>query len=372
MGVTPTYYLADFQTGDLLEPLPVGAVSDVTLSSSLRPGRAQLTVDLQAAGFSMAEGRAWVDSIRYGTKTLVPVMEGIPEGSGITSREMGEWWLCAASGTYRSPKVTISGPEWDGYADNVLMPDTIRGMVDPVQKSRELLARMYSTSQDVTVNLQSWVSHTGARIPVDMRANTRTYWAEITAMQDAEEGPFEWMTRTGLVLDGWVPRRVTRTLEVGQPRLALMRPDITLEITAPGQPLAALVDAEWSWDKRAYPSTVYGYGRGAGDDQVGPVWLSRSRVPGEPAVNTVVTYRDAEEVELYRYVRAALNRLNPQNVAFTAPMRADQYTPRKGEQYGFYTDAGWTQAAREGQAQCAGWSWSSKNPDRYDLELVEV
>ena len=31
-----------------------------------------------------------------------------------------------------------------------------------------------------------------------------------------------------------------------------------------------------------------------------------------------------------------------------------------------------TGAAKAGQVQCAGWSWSSKNPDVYDLELVEV
>lgn len=373
MAVTPTYYLADFMTGDLLEPLPIGAASGVSLESSLRPGRAELTVDLQAAGFTMAEGRAWVEELRYGRCTLVPIMEGVTQGTSITSRELGEWWICAARGTYRGSRVVLSGPEWDGYAQSVLVADAFKGTLDPVATTRQLLDLLYSTDQNVVVDLQEWISHTGARIPIDIREVTRDYWTEIADLQEAEDGPFEWMTRTGLVLDGWVPRRVTRTLEVGQPRLDLSRPDITLEVTAPGKDLASLVDAEWGWDKRTYPSTVYGHGSGRGTDQYGPVWRSRSRVTGEPAINSVLTRPDAQSnAELDRYVRAALNRLTPQNTTFAAPLLADQYTPRKGETYTFLADAGWSQPAIEKSVQCAGWTWRSQSPDVYNLDLVEV
>lgn len=373
MGIAPVYWLADFQSGNLLEPLPLGAVSDVSLSSSLRPGSFSATVDLQAAGFSQTEARGWVDLIRFGRCTLVPILEGLTQGDTVTSRELGEWWIAAAEGTYRSPRITISGPEWDGYLTHLSQPDTIVGMTDPVQKSRELMERAYTTSQSVAVDLQSWVSHSGARVRLDVKGHTRDYASVIDELATSEEGPFEWMTRTGLVLDGWVPRKVTRTLEVGQPHLALARPGVTLEVAAPGLPPASLLDAGWAWDKRAWPSTVYGWGGGSGDDQVGPVYRSRDRAPGEPAINAMITRRDAStRAVMGRHVQGALERLTPHNTVFSAALPVTEYTPRKGEVYGFYADAGWAQASVERSAQCAGWSWSSGSPESWSLELVEV
>lgn len=375
MGLDLTYYLADFMTGDLLEPLPIGSVSGVSLDSSLKPGRVQATVNLEATGFSMAEARSWVGELQHGRCTLVPIREGVTNGIGnITSRELGEWWICAARGTRRSPEVVISGPEWDGYAQHVLLADDFIGdSVDPVVAARQMLWDLYTTSQSVAADLQEWISHTNARVRADFRRLTEDYWSAIKDLQTAEDGPFEWMTRTGLVLDGWVPRRVTRTLEIGQPRMDFRRQDIVLEVSAPGQPPATLLDAGWGWDKRNAASTVYGFGGGAGDDQWGPLWRSRSRVPSEPAVNALITRRDAgSQVELYRYLDQALALQVPEEKTFPATMPIDSYTLRKGETVTFMADAGWSQPAVEHLVQVAGWTWSDSSPDVYDLDLVEV
>lgn len=373
MALIPTYYLADFMTGDLLEPLPIGAVSNVSLDSSLKPGRAEATVNLEAAGFSMAEARSWVNELQWGRCTLVPILEGVTSGTSITSRELGEWWICAARGTRRSPEVVISGPEWDGYAQHVLVAESVQGTVDPVATARELLGLLYSTSQDVVVDLQEWISHTGAQVPADIRRLRESYSTAIRDLQTTEDGPFEWMTRTGLVLDGWVPRRVTRTLEVGQPRLDLRRTGIVLEVSGPGEAPASLLDAGWGWDKRSAASTVYGFGGGAGDDQIGPLYRSRAKQPSEPAVNTLMSRRDAgSDAELYRYLEAALALQVPEEKTFPATMPTDRYTLRKGETVTFMADAGWSQPAVEQLVQVAGWSWSDGDPDMYDLELVEV
>lgn len=373
MALTYTYYLADFMTGDLLEPLPKGSVTVDKLSSSLRPGSFDLTVNLEAAFGSMSESRAWVSELERGRFTLVPIQEGVTNGPGnITSREAGEWWIPAVNWTFKGNTVQLQGPEWDGYAQSVHVADQIKGNLDPVVTLRTLLGLLYSTSQTVAVDLQSWVSHTGARVDVDISPVKTTYWSEIEKLTAAEGGPFEWMTRTGLVLDGWVPQRVTRTLEVGQPRLALTRSDVTLEVTAPGLPRASLEDATGGSDKRDYPSTIYGWGSGTGKDQR-HAFKSRNRIPGEPAVNAVVTARDARTTdEVARYVGKAMDRLNPYATTFQARMPVAEYTPRKGEVYGFYADAGWARGAVAMDVQCAGWSWDHREPEWYTLDLVEV
>lgn len=364
-----TYYLADFESGNLIDTVPL---ESVRLSSSLQPGMFSASLDLRKTRRSMSEARALLNRMRYGATTLVPIREGISTGPGNVpvSRELGEWWITAAAGTYRDPVVQLSGIEFAGYTKHLLNAEPIKGkLLDPVVTARQLLSLAFNYSQSVAVNLQSWNSHTDAKVEVDLQDATETYWNAIADLQAAEGGPFEWMIRSGLVQDGWIPSRVTRTLEVGQPILAFNRPDITLEVASTGK--ASLIDASWGWDQENDATDVAGVGAGAGKDQVGPYSEGRARKPGEPAKSRLATDRTAKtEAILRRTLRAALSRLSPDEVVQPATMPADRYTPRTGEVYTWETDASWTRPAESGTARCVGWSWTSQSPDRYELELV--
>lgn len=371
MGLSATYYLADFQTGDLLDTLPLEAV---TLESSLRPGAFTAQLDMRKTGRSMAEGRALLDLMRNGKTTLVPIREGLSTGPGNppTSRELGEWWISRLAGTHRGPVVVLGGPEFSGYAHHaVLVENFIGKSFDPVVVARDMLQDLYTTSQNVAVDLQSWISHTGTKVEVDARIAKTDYWAAIADLQEAEGGPFEWAIRSGLAMNGWVPSRVTRTLEVGQPTLAFDRPDVTLELTAPGRPPASLLDASWGWDEEASASTVYGWGAGHGKDQIGEAFASRTREVGEPVKTRTVTDPNAMSMpQLRRTTRSALRRFSPEERTRSATMPVNAYTPRTGEVYQWRADASWTRPAESGTARCVGWSWSSKSPDVYQLDLV--
>lgn len=374
MVLKPAYYLADMMTGDFHGvTLPAESVQ---LRSSLQPGEFSASVDLRKVASTMAEGRAIKDLLMAGKCTLVPIFEGISTGAANppTSRALGEWWVSRLSGTYRSPVIEIGGPEFSGYSEEVLLTESWLGdALDPVVTTREMLQALYTTSQTIVVDLQSWVSHTGARVPVDAQLSKVNYWSAISDLQNAEGGPFEWMIRTGLELDGWAPRRVTRTLEIGQPKLWLYRPGITLEVSGPGQIPATLLDAGWSLDEARSASTVYGFGAGAGEDQVSAS-RSRSRVPGEPGKSRMISVRDAtSRGELLRHIDAALDRMRPENHVFPGTLPTSRYTPRTGEVYSWRNDESWTMPARtDAEVRCVGWSWRSDGDDVYDLELEEV
>ena len=371
MALDLTYYLADFQTGNLLEPIPL---EGVRLSSSLQPGQFSAQLDMRKTGRSMSEGRELLGLIRAGKTTLVPIREGLSTGPGNppTSRELGEWWISKVGGSYASPVVTLSGPEFAGYASHVVLWDDFKSVsADPVVTMRQMLWDLFTTSQTVTVDLQEWISHTGARVEIDVKKYSDDHWSAIQALTDADGGPFEWVIRSGLVLDGWIPTRVTRRLEVGQPTLGFSRNDITLEVSGPGQPPASLLDASWGWDEEASASVLFGYGAGAGQDQIGPVQASRSRETGEPVKTRLVTDRNAAKLpQLRRTTRAALRNYSPEERARTATMPVDRYTPRTGEVYQWRADASWTRPAESGTVRCVGWSWSSQSPDVYELDLV--
>lgn len=373
MALTPVYYLADFQTGDLVYRFPMGAVTVQSLSSG-QPGAFSAQLDLRKLGVSMTEARSILGLMDSGTTTLVPVREGVSNGIGNApiSSELGEWWVAAVSGTIKSPIVTLSGPEFAGYLQYRQVVRTWSSeSADPVATARQMMWEAFRTDQTVAFIPQEWISHTGARVPVDARIGTTDYWAAIEAMQDDESGPFEWMIRTGLVQDGWTPKRVTRTLEVGQPVLALQRLDITLEVTAPGLTPASLLDADWSLDESRSASTMYGFGAGAGDDQIRST-IARARVAGEPVKSRRVTVRDATKAaQLRPHVRAALARATPSNHVFQAVMPTDRYTPAQGTVYSWRNDATWTRPARGGSVRCVGWSWNP-GQDTYSLDLVEV
>lgn len=375
MVLTPTYYLADIQTGNLYgEALPL---TNVSLTSSLGPGQFSADLDMRKFG-EPGDGYRVLDLLANGKCTLVPVLEGLSTGNGNppTSRALGEWWISDVQDSPPDPIVSISGPEFAGYAAEVLVTDTwTYPSVDPVVLLRDMLTELYTSSQNIVVDLQSWVSHTNTKIPVDIRTSTTDYLSAITGIQDSETGPFEWMISTGLVLNGWSPTRVTRTLEVGQPRLASDRPGITLELAAPGYQPASLIGFSRDRSESRSATTVYGWGAGAGKDQIGGggVFSSRSRETGEPVKTRQVSDSTAMTVgELRRRTRAVLNASDPQNQAFSALMPTDRYTPRVGEVYSWRSDAQWTRRAETGTRRCVGWSWQSGGNDVYQLDLTEV
>lgn len=375
MALTPTYYLADFMTGDLYgEALPL---ENVSLSSSLQPGRFSAQLDMRKLG-ALSDGYRVADLLMAGKCTLVPVLEGLSTGTGNppTSRALGEWWVSVVSDAPPSPYLSLSGPEFEGYASEVLVTETwIYQSADPVVQLRRMLEELYTSSQTIRVDLQDWISHTDARIPVDIRTSTTDYWSAISEIQDSEDGPFEWRIGTSLDMVGWSPRRVVRTLEVGQPKLAVSRLGITLELAGPGEGPASLLSTAREWSEHRSASTVYGWGAGSGDDQIGGggVFTSRARVAGEPVKTRQVTDRAAmTEGQLRRRTRASLRAATPSEQVFPAAMPTDRYTPSVGEVYSWRMDPQWTRPAESGTRRCVGWSWSSSGPDVYQLDLTEV
>ena len=372
MGLTPTWWLADFMTGDLIDTVPLQGVA---LASSLDHGRFSASLDLSQLGLSMAGARDLLAQLRYGRCTLVPILEGVSDGQGRppTSRALGEWWISRVTGSHRSPIVELGGEEFGAYLGHLDVVEDFKGTLDPVVAARQMMDLAFTYSQDVVVDLQEWVSHTGATVEVDIGEATTDYLSAIRDLQEADGGPFEWMIETGLVLSGWSPQRVTRTLQVGQPEMALDRPDVTLEVTGPGRAPASLLDATWDWDEARSTTNVNGWGAGAGDDQLGPFHEGRTRATGEPGKSRTVVDRSAlTEAQVRRRVRAALAQLTPEDRMFTADMPTDRYTPRVGEVYSWSCDASWTRIARTGRVKCDGWSWNSRDADMYQLDLVEV
>ena len=371
MVLKPTYFLADFMTGTLYgESLPL---ENVALSSSLQPGRFSARLDMRKVG-KMGDGYRIMDLLANGKCTLVPVLEGTSTGVGkpTTSRELGEWWISVVQDDPPSPYVQLSGPEFAGYARSVILAKEWKGKLDPVVTAREMLHALFHTSQNVTVNLQSWVSQTGAKIDIDAPQLLDDYWSAIAELQKAEGGKFEWMIRAGLVQVNGSPRKITRTLEVGQPVLAASRPGVTLELTAPGEPPASITSFSQERSEHRTGSTVYGRGAGRGEDQIG-TWISRAKVPGEPAKNLLITEPTALTVPvLRRRVQQALDNLSPDQQVWEATMPTNRYTPRTGEAYSWRSDAQWTRPAESRMVRCVGWSWSDSGTDEYVLQLSEV
>lgn len=371
MALTPTYYLADFMTGSLYgEALPL---ENVSLASSLEPGRFSADLDMRKLG-DFGDGYRIMDLLANGKCTLVPVIDATFTGTGnpLVARELGEWWVSVVEDSPPSPIVRLSGPEFAGYAKEVLLGATWTGVLDPVKTARQMVGALFSTSQSVAINLQSWVSHTDALVEVDAKSLSDDYWSAIGELQEAEGGPFEWVIRTTLVQSNGAPIRVNRRLEVGQPTMNFARPDITLELAAPGTGPASITGFSRERSEHRAASTVYGRGAGSGSDQIS-TYISRARAPGEPAKNRLVTDPTALTVPVMkRRVRQALNNMSPEQQVWDAVMPTDSYTPRTGEVYSWRVDPQWTRPAESGSVRCVGWSWSSSGDDVYGLQLTEV
>lgn len=370
MVLKPTFYIADFQSGDIYgTALPLHAVR---LRSSLEPGSFSASLDVRKLG-SMGAAHALLDLLKDGKCTLVPVLEGISNGENNppTSRVLGEWWIARVDDSPPSPIVQIGGPEFAGYLAHVLVSSTRKGDLDAFEALRAFIGECFSTSQSVRWNPLQW--YAGKKVPVEARVTTTDYWSAISELP-TESAPFEWMLEAGLEMDGWSPRRVTRTLIVGEPVLARPRDEIVLELAAPGN-VASLLAVSRSRDEAQSASTVYGWGAGSGKDQIGngAVFTSRARAAGEPVKTRMITDPNAKTVPLLKKRTAqALATFTPESQEWDALMPTDRYTPLVGERYGFEMDSQWTRRAQSGMVRCVGWEWSSDGDDVYKLELVEV
>lgn len=369
MVLIPTWYIADFMTGNMLDVLPLESVQ---LSSGVIPGSFSASLDLRKTGLTKAGARGLLADLSNGKRTLVPVQEGVSTGAGSppSSRALGEWWISKIEASYRSPIVKLSGPEFAGYAEQVLVINSRIGDLDPVEQARFLLGDLYNTSQTVVVDRGDWTSTVRAQIDVPrLKQSYAAALDDIGANAGAPAG-FEWLIGTSLVLSGWSPTRVKRTLEMGQPTLLKPRQDILLEVTAPGLPVASLADASWGRDESASASTVYGWGAGSGDDQVGHEFTSRVREPDEPVKTRVISDPEAmTPAMLQRSTARALAKYSPELRDLSARLLASRFTPRAGEVYEWRADESWTRPAENGEVRCTGWSWSSSDPEFYDLDL---
>jgi len=365
----PTWYIADFMSGDMVDVLPLHGVR---LSSGVIPGSFSASLDLRKTGLSKAGARALLADLSHGKRTLVPVQEGVSTGtdSPPSSRALGEWWISKITASYRDPVVVLSGPEFAGYADHKLVTVTRSGDRDPVEQARYILGDLFLNGQTVQLDRRDWTST--VRIKMDVRAYTQSVGAalnDIGANGGAPVG-FEWLIGVDLALTGWSPTKVRRTLEMAQPTIRFQRPDILLEVTAPGLPGASLTDAQWVRDEEAAASTVYGWGAGHGKDQIGPAYTSRSREPGEPVKSRVISDMGAKNMQsLIFATNRAMETYTPERRELTARLLATRFTPRAGEVYEWRADESWTRPPENGQVRCTGWSWSSSDPEFYDLDL---
>ena len=354
MGMT--YLLAEFETG-LVTGLRL-PLEGVRLTSRLTPDSFTASLDLRRVG-TMKDGQSLVERLRWGTHTLVPVLDGTV---------LGEWWIADVDGTHRDPVIRLSGPEFAGYTGYLLNADPWKGLMDPIATAREMLRWAFTYSQNVRVDLGSWSST--ARVEVDVRHATTRYIDAIADLQENPTRPFEWVIRTALSSDG---SRVVRTLDVGQPVLAVNQPGWSLHLTGPGKRPSSVLDQQWSYSESRSVTDVTGFGAGAGDDQIGPVWLNRKRQPGEPGKSRMVTDRSAmTRAQVERRVREALRRMTPEEKVQQVPYLVEAGIPALGDVGQWTQGESWTQRATSGRRRLTGWSWQDRTPKQMTLELVEA
>lgn len=373
MVLTPRYYLADMETGDVLETV---RLTNVSLSSSFKPGKFSATIDLRQFG-SMAAGRAFSARLRERDYTLIPAnysSEKGPNGEAL-SYPLGEWWVQNVQASYRGYQLRISGPEFEGYAKHVLLAQSFRGNLDPIKTVADMLRLLATTSQNMSMDLGTPTST--ARIPMDIAALTTDYFSAIKSISESEAAPFEWCFRYGFHQPSGYIERIKRILEIGRPTLSRDAGGHVLELTGPGITPATVLDSEWEFDSGNNPTTIYGFGAGSGEDQIGvnpTVFTSRPRPAGQVPKNRVITVKDAltEEV-LERYTRAEMGRVDPMNLALPATVPTSRLVPSIGRSYPWLNDETWTMEASEpgARVRCVGWSWKS-GAQNYTLDLVRM
>ena len=373
MVMTPAYYLADFMTGSMLGPvLPLESVS---LSSSFQPGHFSAGLDMRKATSSFREANVLLDMLRAGKCTLVPVLEGLSNGHAapLQSRALGEWWISDVKATHSNPVVQLSGPEFAGYFKNLLVTATWKGSYEAWHLVRDMMRE--ATRTDQRISLSTGEGRGGPLIDVEIEKSKVDYWSAIESARDGDANGFEW--RIGLVLNQneAAPFAVGRSLQLGAPDLRFHQLGITLDLVTPGTRPASALDMTRTRSESSAASTIYGFGMGAGTDQVS-AWTSRSRVSGEPGKSKVITVRDAKYPALKRATARALAKATPEERVFSVTMPTDRYVPSPGAVWSWVREPSWSMPDRaEGRVRVMGWSWRSPAPgamDAYTLDLVEV
>lgn len=373
MVLSPTYYLADFFTGEFRGvALPLEAVK---LSSNFAPGQFSASLDMRKIASSFNESAQILDMLKTGRSTLVPVVES--SDADVAShgpyRALGEWWISVVDATYSDPVVRLSGPEWAGYTKETLITRSWKGTIDAWLGLRQMLARV--KDYDQTIQLTLGLRRAGFEVEVDVREGDVDYWTAIESLQDTSGGQFEWRIESSVdVVDG-VPRGVSRNLRMEAPDFRVDRTDVTLELTTPGTAPASLIDFSRTYSEHQSASTVIGRGGGAGASQLSAS-SSRSLADGEPAKTRLITVRDAVKTSvLRRATRKALLSQRARDAVFQVSMPTDRYTPAIGELYSWRREPSWSMPETYSYEQrCVGWSWASPRPgtpDVYTVDLVE-
>lgn len=374
MVIRPQFYLADFMTGQMLGP--VLHLDNPSFSSSFEPGRFSAQMDMRKNASTFKESKAILSLLREGKCTLVPILEGLSNGSAnpAQSRALGEWWISEVDATYSDPVVNIRGPEFAGYFKELLVTATWSGSFSAWVLMRDMMREATRTSQ--TISFTTGTGAGGPTVDVDIQKSQTDYWAAAQSAQDGGIGNgFEWRVATTLNADGIAPVSVTRTLALQAPEIRYERLGVTLELVTPGQSPASLVDMSRAWSEHSAATTVYGFGAGSGKDQVS-AWTSRSRPEGEPGKSRMISVRDAMKYPvLKRATNRALQRATAADQVFPVVMPTDRYTPTIGEVYSWLREPSWSMPESEsGTVRCAGWSWSRPSPgapDNYVLQLVK-
>lgn len=260
------YYAADFATGDLYpQELPLRGVE---LSSSLEVGELSATLDLREMVDEGDYRGSWevIKLIQAGASTIVPVRAGITAPTGDVSIAMGEWWITRVVRSQSSPIVHIHGVELTGYLAHTLAMHNVKGTFDPMAKAAEQIGRAFTVDQPipVAVDVGSWSS--SMSVQVDLDAAQQSYLDVVQALQG--ERLFEWTIATSLEMDGDVPVRVQRTVQMGAPALRIERLDVAVEATPEGVAPAAVLDVSVVSDVSTRASDLYLWGAGHGAAQL--------------------------------------------------------------------------------------------------------
>ena len=373
MVLKPTYYLADFFTGEFRGPaLPLESVQ---LSSNYNPGSFSASLDMRKIASTFAEARAIQDMMKAGRATLVPVVETTDADAQTYGplRALGEWWISVIDATYSDPVIRLSGPEWIGYAKETLTTRSWSGSIDAWLALRQMLGRIKDVDQ--TIQLTLGLARAGFDIEVDVREGDTDYWTAIQSLNDGAEARFEWRIEASLDMVDGRPRGVLRNLRMAAPDFRVDRTDITLELATPGTTTASLIDFTRARSEHQSSSTIYGRGGGMGESQL-RASSSRSLSEGEPAKTRLITVRDAVKLSaLRRATRAALRSQRALDHVFHVTMPTGLYTPAIGEVYSWRREPSWSMPETHStEHRCVGWSWSSpreNTPDVYTLDLVE-
>lgn len=309
------YLVADFITGNLF-PLEL-PLRDVVVGSSVDVGELRCTLDMREVVDTTGD---WVDEARYVQEMLRAGTSSIIIQDEDTGR-VDEWWIVDVVRDHQDPVIALTGREFPAYLRQDVLQTSRKGSsVDPVALTRALLAEsLLRTGQELAFSFGSGGS--SLTTPVDWRAGSVSYWDALEELRGNDL--FEWRIDTKLVTQGGAPVGVTRTLNIGVPRITQDHPEVVLEAVTPGDPPVGLHGFREDDPVAARASEVWGFGAGFGKDQ--PTYkYDRPRVSRMPRLGVTFQARDADtHALLNRAGWKALGRMHPDKAAFDVTVDLD-------------------------------------------------